>query len=123
MHLLESGEMYIETIHVLSKTNKYVRAIDVGTQMGFSKPSVSRAMKLLKEGGYIVIDDAGSITLTPAGLEIADKIYERHTVLSDFLIKIGVPESIATEDACRIEHHISDESLQAIKRIKDKITE
>ncbi len=123
MHLLESGEMYIETIHVLSKTNKYVRAIDVGTQMGFSKPSVSRAMKLLKEGGYIEIDDAGSITLTPAGLEIADKIYERHTVLSDFLIKIGVPESIATEDACRIEHHISDESLQAIKRIKDKITE
>lgn len=123
MHLLESGEMYIETIHVLSKTNKYVRAIDVGTQMGFSKPSVSRAMKLLKEGGYILIDDAGSITLTPAGLEIANKIYERHTVLSDFLIKIGVPESIATEDACRIEHHISDESLQAIKRLKDKITE
>lgn len=123
MHLLESGEMYIETIHVLSKTNKYVRAIDVGTQMGFSKPSVSRAMKLLKEGGYILIDDAGSITLTPAGLEIANKIYERHTVLSEFLIKIGVPENIATEDACRIEHHISDESLQAIKRIKDKITE
>ncbi len=123
MHLLESGEMYIETIHVLSKTNKYVRAIDVGTQMGFSKPSVSRAMKLLKEGGYIVIDDAGSITLTPAGREIADKIYERHTVLSDFLVQIGVPENIATEDACRIEHHISDESLQAIKRIKDKIAE
>lgn len=123
MHLLESGEMYIETIHVLSKTNKYVRAIDVGTQMGFSKPSVSRAMKLLKEGGYILIDDAGSITLTPAGLEIANKIYERHTVLSEFLIKIGVPENIATEDACRIEHHISDESLQAIKRLKDKITE
>lgn len=123
MHLLESGEMYIETIHILSKRIKYVRAIDVGTQMGFSKPSVSRAMKLLKEGGYIVIDDAGSITLTPAGLEIAKKIYERHTVLSEFLIKIGVPENIATEDACRIEHHISDESLQAIKRLKDKITE
>lgn len=123
MHLLESGEMYIETIHILSKKIKYVRAIDVGTQMGFSKPSVSRAMKLLKEGGYIVIDDAGSITLTPAGLEIANKIYERHTVLSEFLIKIGVPENIATEDACRIEHHISDESLQAIKRLKDKITE
>ena len=123
MHLLESGEMYIETIHILSKKIKYVRAIDVGTQMGFSKPSVSRAMKLLKEGGYIVIDDAGSITLTPSGLEIANKIYERHTVLSEFLIKIGVPENIATEDACRIEHHISDESLQAIKRLKDKITE
>lgn len=123
MHLLESGEMYIETIHILSKKIKYVRAIDVGTQMGFSKPSVSRAMKLLKEGGYIVIDDAGFITLTPAGLEIANKIYERHTVLSEFLIKIGVPENIATEDACRIEHHISDESLQAIKRLKDKITE
>lgn len=123
MHLLESGEMYIETIHILSKKIKYVRAIDVGTQMGFSKPSVSRAMKLLKEGGYIVIDDAGYITLTPAGLEIANKIYERHTVLSEFLIKIGVPENIATEDACRIEHHISDESLQAIKRLKDKITE
>lgn len=123
MHLLESGEMYIETIHILSKKIKYVRAIDVGTQMGFSKPSVSRAMKLLKEGGYIVIDDAGYITLTPAGLEIANKIYERHTVLSEFLIKIGVPENIATEDACRIEHHISDESLQAIKRLKEKITE
>lgn len=123
MHLLESGEMYIETIHILSKKIKYVRAIDVGTQMGFSKPSVSRAMKLLKEGGYIVIDDAGFITLTPAGLEIANKIYERHTVLSEFLIKIGVPENIATEDACRIEHHISDESLQAIKRLKEKITE
>lgn len=119
MHLLESGEMYLETIHVLSQKNKYVRAIDVGTQMGFSKPSVSRAMKILKENGYILIDDAGSISLTPAGLEIADKIYERHTVLSEFLIKIGVPKEIATEDACRIEHHISDESLQAIKKLKD----
>lgn len=117
MHLLESGEMYIETIHVLSKKNKYVRAIDVGTEMGFSKPSVSRAMKLLKEGGYILIDDGGSITLTPAGQEIADKIYERHTVLSDFLLKIGVPKEIATEDACKIEHHISDETLQAIKKL------
>ena len=119
MHLLESGEMYLETIHVLSQKNKYVRAIDVGTQMGFSKPSVSRAMKILKEGGYILIDDAGSISLTPTGLEIADKIYERHTVLSEFLMKIGVSKEIATEDACRIEHHISDESLQAIKKLKD----
>ena len=119
MHLLESGEMYLETIHVLSQKNKYVRAIDVGTQMGFSKPSVSRAMKILKEGGYILIDDAGSISLTPTGREIADKIYERHTVLSEFLMKIGVPKEIATEDACRIEHHISDESLQAIKKLKD----
>ncbi len=122
MHLLESGEMYIETIHILSKKSNYVRAIDVGTEMGFSKPSVSRAMKLLKEGGYINIDAGGGITLTQEGQSIADKIYERHTVLSAFFKKIGVPEEIATKDACQIEHHISDETLQAIKKVSASLS-
>lgn len=122
MHLLESGEMYIETIHVLSQKSNYVRAIDVGAEMGFSKPSVSRAMKLLKEGGYINIDSGGGITLTAEGQAVANKIYERHNVLSSFLQRIGVPEEIATEDACRIEHHISDETLQAIKKLNESLS-
>ncbi|MBE7009692.1 MAG: metal-dependent transcriptional regulator [Ruminococcaceae bacterium] len=116
MVLQESGEMYLETILVLSKKSKYVRAIDVGEEMGFSRPSVSRAVHLLEEGGFIVIAPDGGLSLTDAGLEIAEKIYERHTVLSQWLMSLGVDESTATEDACKIEHDLSDRSFAAIKK-------
>ena len=116
MRLQESGEMYIETIYILSKQQNYVRAIDVGEYMGFSKPSVSRALGLLKKGGYVTADKEGHLFLTETGLEVADKMYERHTLLTRFLMHLGVEESIASEDACRIEHVISDESFEAIKR-------
>lgn len=116
MVLQESGEMYLETILVLSKKSKYVRAIDVGEEMGFSRPSVSRAVHLLEEGGFIVIAPDGGLSLTDAGLEIAEKIYERHTVLSQWLMSLGVDESTATEDACKIEHDLCDRSFAAIKK-------
>lgn len=115
MHLQESGEMYLETIYVLSK-NGVVRSLDVAEYMGFSKPSVSRAVGLLKQGGYLIMDRDGSLTLTEEGLGVAKKIYERHTLLSDFLVRLGVDERTAAEDACKIEHDISDESFAAIKR-------
>ena len=115
MHLQESGEMYLETIYVLSK-NGIVRSLDVAEYMGFSKPSVSRAVGLLKQGGYLIMDRDGSLTLTEDGLDVAKKIYERHTLLSDFLVRLGVDENTAAEDACKIEHDISDESFAAIKR-------
>ena len=113
MHLQESGEMYLETIYVLSK-NGVVRSLDVAEYMGFSKPSVSRAVGLLKQGGYLIMDRDGSLTLTEEGLGVAKKIYER--LLSDFLVRLGVDEKTAAEDACKIEHNISDESFAAIKR-------
>ncbi len=116
MVLQESGEMYLETILILSEKSKYVRAIDVGEKMGFSRPSVSRAVHLLSEGGFITIDADGGLTLTDAGREIAEKIYERHTVLSKWLISLGVDEETATDDACKIEHDISDKSFAAIKK-------
>lgn len=116
MNLHESGEMYIETIFVLSQNNPYVRSIDVSEHLGYSKPSVSRAIGLLKSGGFINVDANGHITLTNAGLEIARKLYERHTLLAKFLVSIGVNAEIATEDACKIEHVISDESFDAIKK-------
>jgi Mn-dependent DtxR family transcriptional regulator len=97
MHIQESGEMYLETIHVLQKKNGHVRSIDISEHMGYSKPSVSRAVGLLKSGGYITVDKDGFITLTPEGLELADKIYERHTVLTQFLIKLGVNPDVAAE--------------------------
>lgn len=115
MVLQESGEMYLETILVLSQKSSLVRAIDVGEEMGFSRPSVSRAVHLLAEGGFINIDRGGGLTLTDAGLEIAEKIYERHTVLSQWLVSLGVDEETATEDACKIEHDLSDKSFAAIK--------
>ena len=115
MHLQESGEMYLETIYVLSK-NGVVRSLDVAEYMGFSKPSVSRAVGLMKLGGYLIMDRDGSQTLTEEGLGVAKKIYERHTLLSDFLVRLGVDEKTAAEDACKIEHDISDESFAAIKR-------
>ena len=116
MHLQESGEMYLETILILSKTNSAVRSIDVGEYMGFSKPSVSRAVGLLKKGGYVTADDEGHLSLTDEGHEIAEKIYERHTLLTEFLIRLGVDAATATEDACKMDHDISDETFEAIKR-------
>ena len=120
MRIQESGEMYLETILRLSQKSGHVRAIDVGEEMGYSKPSVSRAMSLLKEGGYIVIDRDGAITLTDAGREIAEKIYARHTLLTKFLISLGVDEATASEDACKMEHSISDISFEAIQRLLEK---
>lgn len=116
MHLQESGEMYLETILILSKEQTRVRSLDVADYMGFSKPSVSRAVGLLKSGGYIVVDGNGYITLTDEGRSIAEKIYERHTVMTDVLVQLGVSKEIALEDACKMEHVISDESFEAIKR-------
>ena len=116
MRLQESGEMYLESIYVLSKQKSEVHSIDVSEYLGYSKPSVSRAMGLLKNGGYIQIDEDNHITLTDSGLEIARKIYERHTILTDMLVYLGVPEHIATEDACKMEHGISDDSLEAIRK-------
>ncbi|MBQ8817399.1 MAG: metal-dependent transcriptional regulator [Clostridia bacterium] len=115
MHLQESGEMYLESILVLSRTNTHIRAIDICEYMGYSKPSVSRALGLLKEGGYVISDKNGYLSLTEAGREVAEKIYDRHTEISAFLELIGVSAEIAAEDACKIEHVISDESLEAIK--------
>lgn len=113
MHLQESGEMYLETILILSKKSNFVRAIDVGEYMGYSKPSVSRAVGLLKAGGYIQVDENGAITLLPPGQEVAERIYERHRVLTDFFTRIGVDPDVAEADACRIEHVISEETFNA----------
>ncbi len=120
MRIQESGEMYLETILILSKQQQHVRSIDVGEYMGFSKPSVSRAVGLLKTGGYISVDDDGYLTLTELGLELATKIYERHNILTSFLTSIGVDKDTAAQDACRIEHVLSDESLEAIKKYISK---
>ena len=120
MAIQESGEMYLESIYVLSQKSSAVRSIDVGEYMGYSKPSVSRAMGLLKKGEYIEIDRDGHITLTEKGLTVAQKIYERHTVLTELLVRLGVDREIASEDACKIEHAISDESFRAIQAHLEK---
>lgn len=111
--------MYLETILVLSEKNNYVRSIDVGEYMGYSKPSVSRAIGLLKNGGYVTVNNEGHLFLTQTGLEVAEKIYSRHKVLTKVLVKIGVDEETAAEDACRIEHCISDKSFEAIRKYAD----
>lgn len=116
MHIQESGEMYLETIHILTQKNGAVRAIDIGEHMGYSKPSVSRAMGILKNAGYIEVDRHGYITLTDLGLDTAKKMYERHTLLTELLVRLGVDREVAVDDACKIEHHISDESFEAIKK-------
>ena len=116
MALHESAEMYLETIYELSQQQSSVRSIDVAEAMGYSKPSVSRAVGLLKQGGYLLMDKDGFLTLTESGKEIAQKIFERHTVLSKMLIALGVTKETAAEDACKIEHVISDETFEAIKR-------
>jgi len=123
MSIHESGEMYLETIHVLLKKNGAVRSVDVSEHMGYSKPSVSRAVGLLKRNGYILVDDDGYIALTDAGEQVAQKIYERHTILSTLLVALGVDPAVAAEDACRMEHAISDESFEAIKRHMEKYRE
>ena len=115
MALQESGEMYLETILVLSEKMANVRAIDIGEYMGFSKPSVSRAMGLLINDGYITRDEEGYIKLTKAGEKIAKRIYERHTVLTELLMGLGVDAKTAAEDACRVEHYISEKTFNAIK--------
>ena len=115
MRIQESGEMYLESIYVLLKKNGNVRSIDIAEYMGYSKPSISRAMGLLKDGDFIRIAKDGSITLTRAGIAVAEKIYERHTLLSNLLIRLGVSPETASEDACKLEHAISDESFEAIK--------
>lgn len=116
MKIQESAENYLETILVLHKRKGVVRSIDIANEMNFSKPSVSVAMKNLRLGGYIKVDDDGSITLLDKGREIAEKIYERHTLLSEWLTTMGVDPEIAAEDACRIEHVISNETFDALKR-------
>ena len=116
MSVHESGEMYLEAILVLSKKSGFVRSVDVSEYLGYSKPSVSRAMGILRNGEYITMEKDGSITLTESGREIAEKIYERHTLLSGLLVRLGVSEETAAADACKLEHAISDESFQAIKR-------
>ncbi len=121
MAIQESGEMYLESILELSSTKEKVRSIDVSEYMNYSKPSVSRAMGILKSGGFIDIDDGGFITLTPKGKSVAEKISERHRIITDFLIKLGVDKKTATYDACKIEHHISDESFNALKAHIDNL--
>lgn len=122
MSVHESGEMYLEAIHVLTRENGNVRSIDVSEYLGYSKPSVSRAMGILRTGGYITMDKDGSISLTASGQEIAEKIYARHTLLTKLLVHIGVSEETAAEDACKLEHAISDESFEALKKyVADKL--
>ena len=116
MQLLESGQMYLETILILTKKRDFVRAVDICEHMGYSKPSVSRAVGVLREGGFITVARDGAISLTEVGREVAEKIYERHAVLTRFLISLGVDPDVADEDACKIEHHISDASVEAIRR-------
>ena len=123
MHLQESGEMYLETIYILSKENATVRSIDVWEYMGYSKPSVSRAMSILKNGGYVSVSAEGYLSLTDAGLEIAQKIYQRHTMLTEFLMRLGVNSKTAAEDACRMEHIISDETFDAIRKHAEKFSQ
>lgn len=115
MKIQESAENYLETILVLSKKASSVRSVDIANELDFSKPSVSVAMKNLRENGYVQVDESGFITLLPAGREIAERIYERHTLLTRWLTALGVSPEVAAEDACRIEHVISAESFEAIK--------
>ena len=117
MKIQESAENYLETILILKNKNGAVRSIDIANELGFSKPSVSVAMKNLRENGYIEVDSSGYITLLDSGRQIAEKIYERHTTLSKVLVSLGVDAKTAAEDACRIEHIISSESFEAIKKI------
>ncbi len=115
MALHESGQMYLEAIYVLSQKNENIRAIDVGAYLGYTKPSVSRAIGLLKKSEHISVDGDGYITMTDKGMRVAEQLYERHTVLTNLLMALGVDEETATEDACRIEHVISEKSFSAVK--------
>ena len=112
----ESGEMYLETIYVLGQKQQNVRSIDVAEEMGFSKPSVSRGVSILKQQGYLTVDGNGFLELTDSGMDLAKKIDERHTILTEALVRLGVDPEIAQQDACKMEHIISDETLNAFKR-------
>lgn len=116
MALHESGQMYLEAIYVLLQKNEKIRSIDICSYLGYTKPSVSRAIGILKKEEYIEVDSIGYITMTNKGKQFAEQLYERHTVLSNMLIALGIDKNIATEDACRIEHVISDKSFEAIKK-------
>ncbi len=116
MALHESGQMYLEAIYVLLQNNEKIRSIDICSYLGYTKPSVSRAIGILKKEEYIEVDPIGYITMTTKGNQFAEQLYERHTVLSNMLIALGVDKKVATEDACRIEHVISDKSFEAIKK-------
>ncbi len=121
MKIQESGQMYLETVFLLSKERGTVRAVDISEYMGYSKPSVSRAVGLLKRAELVYVDEGGAITLSDEGRALAEKIYERHTLLTSLLVRLGVDEATATEDACRIEHVISDATFTAIKaHLSDK---
>ena len=116
MALHESGQMYLETIHVLLQKNRIIRAIDISAYLGYTKPSVSRALGILKKNGYIYVSDEGYVSLSPSGKSVAEQLYERHTVLTKMLVSLGVDKNTAADDACRIEHVISDDSFSAIKK-------
>lgn len=120
MRLQESGEMYLETILILSQQKSSVRAVDVGEYMGFSKPSVSRGVHILMDAGYLRLDENGFLVLTDSGRKIAEKIYARHNILSAFFKDIGVSEKVAADDACKVEHYISDETFEAIRAFVEK---
>ena len=120
MRLHESAEMYLETIYTLSLSKAGVRSIDVAEALGYSRPSISRAVGLLKEDGYLIVDEVGCLELTGKGLDVAKKVFERHTILTAALMALGVDREAASEDACRIEHVISDRSLDAIKAHLEK---
>lgn len=119
MSLHESGQMYLEAIYVLSQERPIVRSIDVGEYLGYSKPSVSRAMGILKKSGYVIAEEDGALKLTAEGKKVAETMYSRHTVLTRMLVALGVDEDTAAEDACRIEHVISEKTFDAIKKHMD----
>ena len=120
LKIQESAENYLETILVLQERKGTVRSIDIVNELGFSKPSVSVAMKNLRENGYIEVDKDGHISLLPLGVEVAKKVYERHKIFTEFLVRIGVDKETAEEDACKIEHIISDETFEAVKKYISK---
>jgi Mn-dependent DtxR family transcriptional regulator len=121
MHLQESGEMYLETIYTLTRERASVRSIDVCEHMGFSKPSVSRAIGLLKSGGFVQVDAKGYLTLTAQGEEVAKRTFDRHRLLKEVFVRLGVDEAVADADACKIEHHISDQTMEALKKHLDEL--
>lgn len=121
MKLKESGEMYLETIWILKQDSPQVRSVDIANHTGYSKPSVSRAVGLLKEDGYITVDRDGHISFTEKGAARASDIYEKHVLLTRLFTKMGVPEDIAVEDACKVEHNISDETFLALKKLAEKL--
>ena len=120
MKIQESGEMYLETILVLRNKIGIVRSIDIANHTGYSKPSVSRAMGILKDGGFIEVDKEGNIVLTSSGEDVANRIYERHILLTEFFVKLGVNREVASEDACKIEHDISEETFEKMKEYMQK---